>query len=264
VVLRLRPGERPAAAAHADAVCLDLRAGDDLGLIAATRAAAAAAGLGLRVRSPEVLFDGDAAWASAVAGLEWQIVYARHVGALGWASAAYLEYPLQGLHALAARVLGAAGLVASPELTLDELARFTAPAAGERRGPGIRAPAASEGRPLVEALVFGREQVLVSRDTLGASEGFAAPARLTLTDARGYAFPVQVAGGETRIFNARVTNLCGRLPDLVAAGVDAVIVVQADLREDEAAAFVRSGVAGLAAFDDRERFTTGHLYRGVA
>ncbi len=250
VVVRLRPGERPAAAAHTDAVCVDLRAGDDLDLVAATRAAATAAGLAVRVRSPEVLFDGDASWASAVAGMGWDVVYARHVGALGWAPVAYLEYPLQGLNPHAAGVLGAAGLVASPELTLEELARFTAPGAGRR--------------PVVEALVFGREQVLVSRDALGLAEGFAPPARLMLTDARGYAFPVQVAGDETRIFNARVTNLCGRLSDLVAAGVDGVHVVQGDLRAAERAAFARSGLTGLAGFDDRERFTTGHLYRGVA
>ena len=204
----------------------------------------------MRVRSPEALFDGDAAWSDAVAALGWDIVYARHLAALGWAPAAYLEYPLQGLNPRAAAVLGAAGLVASPEVTLEELARITSPQ--------------TWARPVVEALAFGREQVLVSRDTLGLAEGHGPPARLTLTDARGYEFPVEVAGDETRIFNARVTNLCGRLPDLVAAGVDGVLVVQADLRGDERIAFEQAGLEGLAAFGDRARFTTGHLYRGVA
>jgi hypothetical protein len=121
-------------------------------------------------------------------------------------------------------------------------------------------------------LAFGREQVIVSRDTLGLAEGLvAAPGggpsvtgSLTLTDARGYVFPVLVAAGETRIFNSRVTNLCGHLAELLAAGVSGVIVAQADLSGDERRAFARDGLGGLAAFDDRQRFTTGHLYRGVA
>ncbi len=73
-----------------------------------------------------------------------------------------------------------------------------------------------------------------------------------------------VAPGETRIFNSRVTNLCGRVAELVAAGVRGLIVAQADLNDDERRAFARAGLDGLAAFDDRERFTTGHLFRGVA
>jgi len=40
--------------------------------------------------------------------------------------------------------------------------------------------------------------------------------------------------------------------------------VQADLSGDERSAFARDGLAGLAAFSDRGRFTTGHLFRGVA
>ena len=103
-------------------------------------------------------------------------------------------------------------------------------------------------------LAFGREQVLVSRDTLGLAEGLvAAPGggpsvtgALTLTDARGYAFPVLVAAGETRIFNSRVTNLCGHLAELLAAGVSGVIVAQADLSGDERRAF-----AGTASADSR-------------
>jgi hypothetical protein len=126
--------------------------------------------------------------------------------------------------------------------------------------------------------------VLVSRDTLGLAEGLVAapgpaaasqrpaaasqspPASvaLTLTDARGYAFPVLVAAGETRIFNARVTNLCGHLAELVAAGVGGLVVVASDMSAAERRAFDSDGLAGLAAFDDRGRFTTGHLFRGVA
>ena len=169
----------------------------------------------------------------------------------------FLEYPLQGLNSLAGGLFGAAGLVCAPEMSLDDLAQVATAAAA----------------PLVEALVFGREQVLVSRDTLGLAEGLGVQARgsgeaatraLTLTDARGYAFPVLVAAGETRVFNSRVTNLCGRLAELVAAGVRGAIVVQADLSDDERRAISRGGLGGLAACDDRERFTTGHLYRGVA
>jgi len=253
--VRLRPGEELVGAAHIDAVCLDLRAGDDLGLVSRAHDAVLAAGLAVRVRSPEVLFDTDRDWTAAIATLDWEVVYARHVAALGWAAAARLEYPLQGLHAGAAVVLGAAGVVAAPEQTLDELSRLTTATA-------------------VESLVFGREQVLVSRDTLGLAEGLvvppargrgpAAPVALTLTDARGYAFPVMVAAGETRVFNARVTNLCGHLAELTTAGVRGLLVVPSDMREAERRAFFRDGLAGLAAFDDRERFTTGHLFRGVA
>ena len=113
VVLRLRPGEELVGAAHIDAVCLDLRTGDDLAHISAARETVQAAGLPVRVRSPEVLFDADRDWSAAVAALEWDVVYARHLGALDWAGAVYLEYPLQGLHAGAAAVLAADGVVSA-------------------------------------------------------------------------------------------------------------------------------------------------------
>ncbi len=266
IVLRVRPGEEPVAQDGIDALCLDLRSGDDLGSISAAVARARSQGLALRVRGPEVLFDSDEPWARAVAAIGWDAVYARHVAALSWADTVLLEYPLQGLNPRTVPLFGAAGLVCSAELSLDDISRLTtglSAAAGGRGG----APAA----PLVEALAFGREQVLVSRDTLGLAEGLAAPGSppaapgaLTLTDTRGYAFPVLVAPGETRIFSSRVTNICGRLDELAAAGVRGVIVVQADLNTDERRAFARAGLAGLAAFSDRERFTTGHLFRGVA
>ncbi len=294
IVLRLRPGEEPVTLERVGALCLDLRAGDDLELVAAARAAARRSGLAVRVRSPEILFDGDRAWAAAVAAMGWDAVYARHVAALTWADTVVLEYPLQGLSSGNAALLGASGVVCPPELSLDELGRWPSPAvaAGVASATATAlAQTAPTGparatAPVVEALVFGREQVLVSRDTLGLEEGLGAapsedgPAQdvgaapfmgapaptlaLTLTDARGYAFPVLVAPGETRIFNSRVTNLCGRVTELVAAGVRGLIVAQADLDGDERRAFARAGLHGLAAFDDRERFTTGHLFRGVA
>lgn len=157
VVLRLRPGEEPATREHVEALCLDLRTGDDLGLVAAARAAARRGGLPVRVRSPEVLFDSDVPWAAAIAAMGWDAVYARHVAALSWADMVFLEYPLQGLNSLAAGLFGAAGVVCAPELALSDIARV----------------AAAAGVPVVEALAFGRDQVLVSRDTLGLAEGLA-------------------------------------------------------------------------------------------
>ena len=267
VVLRLRPGEEPVTRQHVAALCLDLRTGDDLELVAAARAVAGRGGMALRVRSPEVLYDADEPWVRAVAAMGWDAVYARHVAALPWADTVFLEYPLQGLGSLTRALFGAAGVVCAPELSLDDIARLAAAATA-----AASATAAAATAPVVEVLAFGREQVLVSRDTLGLAEGLAAAPgggpqaalSLTLTDARGYVFPVQAAAGETRIFNSRVTNLCGHLAELVAAGVRGVIIAQADLNGDERRAFAGDGLDGLAAFDDRERFTTGHLYRGVA
>jgi collagenase-like PrtC family protease len=259
IILRVRPGEEPIAREGVDALCLDLRSGDDLGSISAAVARARSQGLALRVRAPEVLFDSDEPWARAVAAIGWDAVYARHVAALSWADTVLLEYPLQGLNPRTVPLFGAAGLVCSAELSLDDISRLTTGLSAATGGRGS-APAA----PLVEALAFGREQVLVSRDTLGLAEGLAAPGSLTLTDTRGYAFPVLVATGETRIFSSRVTNVCGRLDELAAAGVRGVIVVQGDLNGDERRAFARDGLAGLAAFSDRGRFTTGHLFRGIA
>ena len=157
VVLRLRPGEEPATREHVAALCLDLRTGDDLELVAAARAAARRGGLPVRVRSPEVLFDSDRPWAAAIAAMGWDAVYARHVAALSWADTVLLEYPLQGLNSLAGGLFGAAGVVCAPELALSDIARVAAAAAV----------------PVVEALAFGRDQVLVSRDTLGLAEGLA-------------------------------------------------------------------------------------------
>jgi len=85
IVLRVRLGEEPIAWEGVDALCLDLRSGDDVGSITAAVARARRQGVALRVRAPEVLFDSDEPWVRAVAALGWDAVYARHVAALSWA-----------------------------------------------------------------------------------------------------------------------------------------------------------------------------------
>ncbi len=162
-----------------------------------------------------------------------------------------LEYPLQGLNGLAAGVAaGLAGrppaaVVASPEASLDEIAGLSAAMAGG--DPPLEPP------PTVEALVFGRQQVLHTRDQLGRAEGLfeaPGPARhvgLLLEDAKGYEFPADVDAGGTRLFNARVTNLAPNLDELRAAGVATFLVVQSDLDVAERAAFAAGGLAGAGA-----------------
>ena len=182
--------------------------------IRARRRAAAAlrrSGVQVRARSPEVLFDADEPWAQAIAAIAGMAstpaMWRPFVGRPGAP-----RVPLQGLELAGRRALSRRGALCSPELDARRCSRAS--------------PDAS-----VEVLVFGREQVLVSRDTLGADRGPGRRPRrrppaggragvsLTLTDAKGYAFPVEVAAGETRIFNSRVTNLCGHTADLAAAGV---------------------------------------------
>ena len=278
LVLMLRPGEQPLVAPGVEAFCLDLRTSDRVAAITAAAEALRSSGLPLRARLPEVLFDEDRSWLSAVLALPWDAVYARHLGVLVTeASKAtretrslplVLEYPLQGLNGLAAGV--AAGLaarpplavVASPEASLDEIAGLQAAmAAGV---PHLEPP------PAVEALVFGRQQVLHTRDQLGRAEGlFDAPGPsrhvgLLLEDAKGYQFPADVDAGGTRLFNARVTNLAPNLDELRAAGVATYLVVQSDFDQAERAAFVAGGLPALAPLAARERSTSGHLFRGVA
>ena len=280
LVLVLRPGEHPLRPPGVGALCLDLRTSDPPGAIAAAAEALRSPGLPLRARLPEILFDADASWLSAVLAVRWDAVYARHLGLLvseGPSAAPdphadsppiVLEYPLQGLNGLAAGVVaGLAGrspaaVVASPEASLEEIAGLrSAMAAG---APPLDPP------PAVEALAFGRQQVLHTRDQLGRAEGlFKAPGPaqhvgLLLEDAKGYQFPADVAAGGTRLFNARVTNLAPNLDELRAAGVTTFLVVQSDLDEAERAAFVVGGLPALAPLASRERSTTGHLFRGVA
>ena len=282
VVLRLRPDQEPVDW-DVDAVCFDLRVSDDPVAIREAATRARERGVGVRVRSPEILFDADAAWARAVGALHWDTVYARHPAALEWSGSVLLEYPLAGLNALAARRLAPAGVVASPELSLVELGRFVAVLNGATEGVGQRrGPEVTSTERALELLVFGREQVLVSRDTLGDAEGVAAfpmiatkpvtgatssscggVLRATLTDTKGFVFPALIAPGETRLFNARVTNLCRSLDELVTAGATGFIVEQRDLTPAEREAFVRDRLTGLGRFDRGTRFTTGHLYRGV-
>jgi len=276
-VLVLRPGEQPLAAPGLDALCLDLRTSDPPESIVAAAEALRSSGLPLRARLPEILFDADAAWLSAVLSVRWDAVYARQWGLLAAAAPGdalmdrppiVLEYPLQGLNGLAAGVAaGLAGrppaaVVASPEASLEEIA-------------GLRAAMAAGASPLdsppaVEALAFGRQQVLRTRDQLGRAEGlFEAPGPaqhvgLLLEDAKGYEFPADVDAGGTRLFNARVTNLAPNLDELRAAGVTTFLVVQSDLDAAERAAFADGGLPALAPLAARERSTSAHLFRGVA
>jgi putative protease len=280
LVLMLRPGERPLRAPGVGALCLDLRTSDPPPAIAAAAEGLRASRLPLRARLPEVLFDTEGPWLSAVLALRWDAVHVRHLGLLAserlWATpdvhsdapSIVLEYPLQGLNGLAAGVTaGLAGrppaaVVASPETSLDEIS-------------ALRATMADGDLPLdpppaVEVLVFGRQQVLRTRDHLGRAEGLVeapGPARevgLLLEDAKGYEFPATVDAGGTRLYNARVTNLAPNLDELRAAGVVTFLVVQSDLDEAERAAFVAGGLPALAPLAARERSTTGHLFRGVA
>ena len=279
LVLVLRPGERPLEAPGVDALCLDLRTSDSPAAISAAADALRATGLLLRARLPEILFDVDVPWLRAVLAGRWDALYARHLGLVGDGDAEsprpasagdpslVLEYPLQGLNGLVAGVVAGlaggrpVGVVASPEASLDEIAGLAA----------ALAAAASEGSPPhLEALVFGRQQVLHTRDQLGRAEGLfeppggAAHVGMVLEDAKGYEFPADVDAGGTRLFNARVTNLAPNLDELRSAGVATFLVVQSDLDEAERRAFAAGGLAALASLTSRERSTSGHLFRGVA
>ena len=268
VVLRVRPGEPALAAPGVTALCLDVLCGDTRAEIAAAAGELSAAGLPLRLRLPEVLFDREEAWWRALLALPWQGVYARHLGLLaslgvvrsgaGARLAVVLEYPLQGLNGVVADVAAElagyppAAVVAAPELSLTEIEVL-----------------AKHGAAL-EILAFGRQQVLHTRDQLGRAEGLVAqPARgghvgLLLTDAKGYEFPAVLDEGGTRLFNARVTNLAANLDELRAAGVSGFHVVQSDLDPEERRAFAAGGLEAVASLTSRERSTTGHLFRGVA
>ena len=279
LVLVLRPGEHPLAAPGVDALCLDLRTSDPPAAVAAAAAALRASGLPLRARLPEIVFDADGPWLRAVLERRWDGLYARHLGLFGGgdpessrpASAAdparVLEYPLQGLNGLVAGVVAGldgrppAGVVASPEASLDEIARLWA---------ALSVGATADPPPAVEALVFGRQQVLHARDQLGRAEGLLDPTgvstqvSMVLEDAKGYEFPAAVDAGGTRLFNARVTNLTPNLAELRSAGVTTFLVVQSDLDAAERAAFLAGGLPALAPLASRERSTSGHLFRGVA
>ena len=270
VVLVLRPGENPLPAPGVVALGLDLLASDPPAAIAAAAERLRAGGLPLRARLPEIIFDGDVAWLRDVLAVRWAGLYVRQLGLLNAAPASVpliLEYPLQGLNALTAGVAaGVAGrppvaVVVSPEASLEEIADLGAVLAA---GPSRLDPP-----PALEALAFGRQQVLRARDQLGRAEGLyeapgpAAHVGLLLEDVKGYEFPADVDAGGTRLFNARVTNLASNLDELRAAGVTMFLVVQSDLNDEERAAFAAGGLPALAPLASRERSTSGHLFRGV-
>ena len=257
VVLRILSHETPLTAPAVTAVALDIEVSDDPAAIAAALEQLTASGFAVRCRPPEVLFDADLGWWSAVAALPWTAVYTRHLVHLTGApqAARILEYPLQGLNAETARLLRPRAVVAGPEASLGELADLAARLAAA--GPAIA----------VEALVFGRQQLLLTRDVLGRAEGLVAEgerAALELADTKDFVFPAEAAPQGTRIFNSRVTNLAAAQADLAAAGVSAAVVVQRDLSAEEREAMAAGGLAALAAFAGRGRSTTGHLFRGVA
>jgi hypothetical protein len=255
-VLRLGLHEEPIPAPGVAALCLDLLGHEPPARVAARIGELSSGGLPVRCRPPEVLFDADHEWWRAVGGLPWQAVYARHAAHLAADAPAILEYPLQGLNAELATRLRPTAVVASPEAALEEISELAA-ALGDAQ-PAIA----------VEALAFGRQQVLVTRDRLGLAEGLLraedeSGAQLTLVDGKDYAFPVAAEGAGTRIFNARVTNWAPHLAELAEAGVATVVVVQADMLPAERRAFQNGGVAALGRFATRERSTSGHLFRGV-
>jgi hypothetical protein len=268
LVLRLRTEEAPLPLPGGGAYCLDVLVGDPSAAVAGALTRLRARGVPVRLRLPEVLFDGDAPWVTELLALPWDAVVVRQPGLLAALGGAYvIEYPLQGLNglaaAVAARLAGARPLavVASPESALDEIAGLVRALAAE---------AAPGPVPAVETLVFGRQQVLHTRDLLGRAEGLyetlgpAEHVSLLLEDAKGYEFPAEADAGGTRIFNARVTNLAANVNELRAAGVSTFIVEQAALNDAERAAFVAGGLEALAPLASRERSTTGHLFRGVA
>ena len=106
VVLRVRVDEKPVAVDAVTAMCVDLRVDDDPQAIVAAHAAIRARGLEVRCRTPEIVFDADQNWWLAVAELPWDVVQARHPAGLSFLEprpGLLIEYPLQGLNALAAR-----------------------------------------------------------------------------------------------------------------------------------------------------------------
>jgi U32 family peptidase len=274
-VLILRPGEAPLLASGVEALCLDVLRTDSLETVVAGADQLRTTGLPLRVRMPEILFDSDDVWWRSVLSLPWQGVYVRHLGVLctldQWSAPSsppfILEYPLQGLNSLvagaAAELAGRspAAVVASPEATLAEIGDLASRLAAD---PRLGAP------PLVEVLAFGRQQVLHSRDSLGAAEALydalrpAEHVSLLLEDAKGYRFPADVDVGGTRLYNARVTNTAANLDELRAAGVSGFLVIQSDLDSEERSAFAGGGLRMLAPFVSRRRSTSGHLFRGVS
>ncbi len=264
VVVRRRLGTPTLTGPGVVAICLDLAVDDDPSIVRTELERLHDQSVPVRCRPPAVLLDGDHAWWESVGSLSWDAVYARHASHLETAAGVIPEYPLQGLDSATALSLCQAGIVRdlvgvlpSPELALDQLRELS------------RALQRSPARPALEILVFGRQELLVTRDLLGVSEGLLPTpgkgerVRLCLEDAKGFRFPVTVSATDTRIANAHITDLTGHESELLAAGVTVAVLDAEELDAEARRAFARGGLAGLAQLVDRERSTTGHLYRGV-
>jgi hypothetical protein len=241
-----------------------------------------------------ILFDSDEAWWQAIAQLPWDAVYARHLSHLRASAPVILEYPLQGLNAEVARRLRPRAVVASPEASLEELAQLTAmladldsPTAVEvvaftrqellvtRDRLGVAEGLVGDQAPRCEVLVGDQRSTAEQlhgdqRSTAEKLHGDQVPGdaeasqSLSLVDSKGFVFRAVVSARGSSIANARVTNLAPHLGDLAGAGVAVAIVDFSDMNAAEREAFAAHGVVGLAAFADRERSTSGHLFRGVA
>ncbi|MGO8683494.1 MAG: peptidase U32 family protein [Thermoleophilia bacterium] len=260
-IVRLVADEPAPAAPGVIGWCLELAGDESAAILERTITRLHATGGEVRCRPPVILFDSDEVWWQATAQLPWDAVYARHLSHLRAPAPIILEYPLQGLNAEVARRLRPRAVVASPEASLEELTQLTMVLAD------LNQPMA------VEVVAFARQELLVTRDRLGVAEGLVSDRppgdaeesqSLSLVDSKGFVFRAVVSARGSSIANARVTNLAPHLGDLAGAGVAVAIVDFGDMNAAERDAFAAHGVAGLAAFADRERSTSGHLFRGVA
>jgi len=273
VVLRVSPSAAVVLPPGDAALCLTPTVDDDPVWLAGLLPRLSVDGTPVRCRPPALLFDTDMAWWQTVAELPWDAVYARHVAHLDVAAPVIVEYPLLGLTVGTVQALWGDeaptaepscadmprlhGVVASPELALEEIGALAA---------SLNALV----RPAVlEIVVFGRQELLLSRDRLGEAEGLVSdPAaggcsQLQLEDAKGFCFPTEVDARGTSIANARVTNLTRHLNALRGVGVKTFVVDERSMDAQERTAFQVGGLEALAAFAARDRFTTGHLFRGV-
>lgn len=282
-IVRLTSDDHPPAAPGVAGWCLELAGDESAAALERAIERLRAAGGEVRCRPPVILFDSDEAWWQAAAQLPWDAVYARHLSHLRASAPVILEYPLQGLNAEVARRLRPRAVVASPEASLEELAQLTVMLAD------------LDPPTVVEVVAFTRQELLVTRDRLGVAEGLVgdqaprcevlvgdqrstaeklpgdqvpgdaeASQSLSLVDSKGFVFRAVVSARGSSIANARVTNLAPHLGDLAGAGVAVAIVDFGDMNAAERDAFAAHGVVALAAFADRERSTSGHLFRGVA
>lgn len=210
-------------------------------------------------------------------------VVAGHHGAMQVATEAAVpfvaDWSLNAFNALTLDFLaakGAARVVLSPELTLEEAKRI---------GAGTSVP--------VEVLAHGRHQLMVSEYcTIGHATDCQKTTRApcherpyAITDRKGYRFPLATDGAcRMYMLNSVELNMIDRIPDLAEAGVDVVRIETIATAPDATAVQVRTYLEALAAWDTagalREKwtfeprwwddlaavnpdgFTTGHFYRG--